>query len=87
MTHASGSCEPCDFSDDIPDDAALVILLGDEVDFHAAGTEVIAERQRALPALRHAGPGERLEDGRGIVIAEGNGDDARLVAIGALQNS
>ena len=32
-----------DFSDDIPDDAALVVLLRDEVDFHAAGAYVIAE--------------------------------------------
>ena len=69
-----------DFSDHVPDDAALVVLLGDEVDLYAAGAEVIAEGQRALPALRHAGAFERLQDGRGIVIADGDGDDAGLVA-------
>ena len=41
-----------DFSDDVPDDAALIVLIGDKVDFYAARPEVVAERQRALPALR-----------------------------------
>src|ERR1700690_1635976 len=72
-----------DFSDDIPDDAALVILLGDEVNFHSGGTEVIAKRQRTLPALRRARPFKRLQNRRGIVRAEWNGDDARLIAVGA----
>ena len=78
----TGILRALDFPDDIPDDAALVVLLRDEVDFYAAGTEVIAERERALPGLRNARAGERLEDGRGVVRAERNGDDARLDAVG-----
>ena len=49
------------------------------MDFHAAGADVIAKGQRALPPLRSAGAFERLKDGRGIVIADGDGDDVRLV--------
>ncbi len=57
-----GILRALDFADHVPDDAALVVLLRDEVDFHSAGTQVIAERQRALPALRHSGAFERLQD-------------------------
>ena len=47
-----------DFSDDVPDDAALIVLLGDEVCFNGALSvnrapdlaQVIAEGQGALPA-------------------------------------
>ncbi len=53
------------------------------MDFYAAGTEVIAEGQRALPALRHAGAFEGLQNRRGIVVADGNGDDVRLIAVWA----
>src|ERR1039458_10191972 len=78
----AGILRALDFPDDIPDDAALVVLLGDEVDFYAAGAEVIAERQCALPGLRNPRPCEGLENGCGIVEAERNRDDARLDAIG-----
>ena len=71
------------FPDDIPDDAALVILLRDEVNFNTGGTQVIRKRQRSLPALRNAGPFERPENRRRVMRAERNGDDARLVAVGA----
>ena len=70
-----------DLADDIPDGAPLVVLLRDEVHAHSAGAEVIAEGQRALPSLRHAGAFQRLQDGRRIVIADGDGDDVRLVAL------
>ena len=74
-----------DPADHVPDDAALVVLLRDEVNAHAAGPDVIAEGQRALPALRHTGAFERLQDGRGVVIADGDGDDVRLVAVGTMR--
>ena len=77
-----GILRALDLADHVPDDAALVVLLRDEVNFHAAGPEVIAEGQRALPALRHAGAFESLQNRRGIVIADGDGDDVRLVALG-----
>jgi hypothetical protein len=67
-------------ADHIPDDAALVVLPGDQVHLHAARSEVIVEGQRALPALRHARSFEGLQNGRNIVIAEGDGDDEGLVA-------
>ena len=73
--------------DDVPDDAALIILPGDEVNLHAgfaiepAGLPyVIAEGQRALPALGHARPCEGLKNRLGIGVADGDGDDMGLVA-------
>src|ERR1700722_16069391 len=72
-----------DFSDYIPDDAALVILLRDDVNFYAGGTEVIRKRQRTLPALRSAGAFERCENWRGVMPTERDGDDARLIAVWA----
>ena len=69
------------FAGDIPNGAQLVILLRNEVDANASGPEVIAERKRALPALRYARSSEGLEDGRRITIAKGDGDDMRLIVV------
>ena len=77
-----GILRALDFADHIPDDAALVVLLRYEVDFYAAGTQVIPKGQRALPALRYAGAFEGLQDRRGVVVADRDGDDVRLIAIG-----
>jgi hypothetical protein len=44
--------------------------------------QVVAEGQSALPALRHARSLERLQDRRRVVVADGDGDNAGLVAIG-----
>ena len=70
-----------DFADDVPDGAALVVLLGDEMHVHAAGADVIAEGSAPCQPAARRGL-ERLQDGRGIVIAEGDGDDVRLIAVG-----
>jgi hypothetical protein len=70
-----------DFSDDVPDDAALIVLLGDEVDAYAAGeSRCDSGRAERLASLGHAWAFERFQDGRGIVIADGDGDDVGLVA-------
>ena len=69
-----------DLADYIPDDPALVILLRNQVNLHAAGAEMIAEGKRTLPALRHARPLQSLQNGCGIVVADGDGDDLRLVS-------
>jgi hypothetical protein len=79
-----GVLDAFDLSNYVPDDAALIVLLRDQVDLHAARPQVIAEGQRALPAQGHARAFEGLENGRGIVIAEGDGDDVGLVAFGPL---
>src|ERR1035441_4022981 len=75
-----------ELADDIPNDAALEVLHGDQVDLHAALSsklsEVVAEGQGALPLLRHTGAAEGLQDRRGVVVAEGNRDNVRLVAVG-----
>src|ERR1700740_3197346 len=68
-----------DFADYVPDGAALIVLLRYQMHANAAGSKVVAEGKRALPALRHTWALEGLQDGRGVVIAEGNGDDVRLV--------
>ena len=43
---------------------------------------VIAEGQRALPSLRHVRALEVFKNGLGVVIADGDGDDVRLIALG-----
>ena len=48
---------------------------------------MIAEGQRTLPALRHARPFQCLQNGRCIVIADGDGDDVRLVAVRRLMRA
>ena len=53
-------------ADHIPDGAALVVLLGNEMHAHAAGPKVIAEGERALPTLRNAGALQRLQNRRSI---------------------
>ena len=81
----AGELGAFDLADHVPDDAALIILHGDQVNLDAAlpfsQSEVIAEAQPALPALRHTGSLQGLQDGRGIVVADGDGDDAGLAAV------
>src|SRR5439155_13131263 len=42
-------------------------------------TDVITERQRALPALRHRGPGHRLQETSRIPVAHRDDGDLRNV--------
>ncbi len=70
------------FANHVPDNASLVVLVGDEMDFYAVGANVIAEGQRALPTLRRTAAFQGLQNGCGIVVADGDGDNVRLVAVG-----
>ena len=76
----AGDYQGLHFADDVPDDAPLIILLRNEMDLHPARPEVIAERQRALPSLRHARSLQRFQNRRSVVIADGNRGNVRLVA-------
>ncbi len=77
-----GVLRTADPSNDIPNQPSLVVLLRDQMHAHAAAAEVIAKGQRALPSLRHARAFQRLQNRRGVVVTDGDGDDVRLVAVG-----
>ena len=69
-----------DLSNHVPNNPALIVLLRNQVHLHPGRSQVITKRQRALPALRNSRPLKVLEDRRGIVVADGDGDDAGLIA-------
>ena len=50
------------------------------MDANALSSNVVTERQCSLPSLGHARAFECLQDGLSIVVADGDGDDGRLVA-------
>src|ERR1700733_2878896 len=54
------------------------------MDFDPTYAQVIAKRERTLPALRHAWPSQCLQNRSRVVVAERNRNDARLIAAGSL---
>ena len=72
-----------DFADDVPDGAALVVLLRRR-DGRGRRRDRCGSGRAARPAsLRGRRAVERLQDGRGVVIAERDGENVGLVALRA----